>query len=135
MGISVKKEHIDKYMKIMKLRATGQYLFVQIIPLSQRFIYDVFGLTPLATKSKILAFTKDLILLIDLDPLGHFVAQHAIIQFEDIESIDFKKRWMQSKLTIQTNKGPLLFKVPNSLADIAWQEPNLKKLIDNGWRV
>ncbi|MDL2237405.1 hypothetical protein LJC56_06210 [Christensenellaceae bacterium OttesenSCG-928-K19] len=136
MSITVKKENIDEYMKIMELEATGDYLYAQMLPAGQQVIYAQVGLTPLAIKNIVLAFTKELILLIELDPVGHFIARHTSLALKDIESLEFKKKWMQSSLIIKTAKyRDIVLKIPNELANMAWQKPNLEKLIANSWSV
>ncbi|HBU11587.1 MAG TPA: hypothetical protein DEB31_02300 [Clostridiales bacterium] len=134
MSITVEKEHVDRYMRIMELEPTGRYLYAQVLPAAQQMLFAQVGLTPLAMKNIVLAFTKEVILLIALDPVGHFIAKHIRIDRKDLAGIEFKKKWMQSKLVIKTAEyKDIRLNIPNSVANMPWQKPNLQQLIDDNW--
>lgn len=136
MSIQLKQEQLDRYMDVMKWQKGDAYVYARIAPQGE-MILNLFGLTPLASRHIVIAFTSELIAFIEIDPWGKFQAKHVSISMEDFESIAYKSGKWHDSLLFETDRHKMSFKIPHTVASLEWQGENIEKvqsLIESDWK-
>ena len=132
MNEAMHEANIREYAQKAGRVAEGNFIYALVNPSNLAYL-GLGGAATFLTENYILLFTKEHILVINVDLKGDFTGAHEVVPRGNIESIACKKGMMQSTLTLKSGGHEIKFKAPNFIAVAKWQKPNLERLVQNNW--